>query len=381
MGSAWLWTRLFRLGMAPADRPLLRQATFPLPRLCWGDSAQLAAARPRFRPTLDLGASGWDVHIAHTPCPYRITNGKLVVRYHDAIPLLWPHTIDQAGPHAYGHFRMLQSNVANGAWFVCTSEPVRQDLLSVFPEVENRTAVIPTMSAPIYRPDPRPREEITQIIQRGRAAALKLETYNGERVHQDKDIVSDKRPLSLDEPFLLAVSTLEPRKNYQMLMNAVAEAWRSGARIRLVMVANIGWRSEHEMSLLRTLVREGIVYHLTEVPSADLRSLYSAAHMVVCPSRAEGFDLATVEAMACGAPVLASDIPVHRWVCEDAVEYFDAYDERALAEQIMAIAALPRDGERLSSLRARSLERAELYGTKRLMGQWDTVLDQVRAAP
>ena len=152
----------------------------------------------------------------------------------------------------------------------------------------------------------------------------------------------------------MAVSTLEPRKNYGLLMRAAAAARRGGARFRLAIVANPGWRSEDEVRLLKRLIAEDVVHHLVDVSSLDLRALYTAAHAVVCPSRAEGFDLATVEAMACGAPVLASDIPVHRWVCGDA-KYFDPYDEDALSLLLSRVAGLPRDQGLLGDLRDRAL--------------------------
>ncbi len=375
----WLWMRLFRLGLTPQERHLLLQARYPVPQLAWQEAAALANTnRLRRRVQLDMRGGGWDIHLAHTPCPYRLRGGRLVVRYHDAIPLLWPHTISHAVEHARGHYRMLQANVADGAWFVCTSEPVREDLLRIFPSVERRAVIIPTMSSAVFRPDIRPPDEIRSIVGRGRAAA----TAKLRDVARDGDVGTAGGGASgdlLDEPFIMAVSTLEPRKNYGLLMRAAATARRGGARFRLAIVANPGWRSEDEVRLLKRLIAEDVVHHLVDVSSLDLRALYTAAHAVVCPSRAEGFDLATVEAMACGAPVLASDIPVHRWVCGDAAKYFDPYDEDALSLLLSRVAGLPRDQGLLGDLRDRALRRARLYSRSALEPRWHEVLHDVVA--
>lgn len=380
----WLWTRLFSLGLSPEYRPLLARASFEVPSLSWGDSARLAALAPQARARLDLSGAGWDIYIAHTPSPYKLLGGKAIVRYHDAIPVLWPHTISHAGTHARGHFRMLQSNVAEGAWFVCTSEPVREDLLRMFPRAESRTIVIPTLSAGHFKPDARPRSEIASIIDRGRAAAaaaLLAADKSGAsfKAAEVPEIAFSGTRGSEGDPFILAVSTLEPRKNYGLLMRAAAAARRAGSNMRLVIVASPGWRSEAETRLLRRLTSEGIVYHLSDVTPSDLRVLYSAAHAVICPSRAEGFDLATVEAMACGAPLLASDIPVHRWVCEDAAIYFDAYDEAALSRLLIEVSALPRGEGLLAEMSERGLRRASLYKPDVLVPKWMATLEQVQA--
>ncbi|MGA1823652.1 MAG: glycosyltransferase family 4 protein [bacterium] len=64
----------------------------------------------------------------------------------------------------------------------------------------------------------------------------------------------------------------------------------------------------------------------------ELKIIYSGAAAFVAPSIAEGFGIPLLEAMACGTPVLASDIPVFREIAGDAALFFDPYDEEALAE-------------------------------------------------
>ena len=98
-----------------------------------------------------LDTSGIDLMIAETPYPGRVTNGtKLVVRYHDAIPVLMPHTISDKAGHQGRHFRALQRNVADGAWFACVSDSTRNDLLTLFPAAEKRAVTIPNMISMHY---------------------------------------------------------------------------------------------------------------------------------------------------------------------------------------------------------------------------------------
>ena len=110
------------------------------------------------------------------------------------------------------------------------------------------------------------------------------------------------------EKYVLAVGSLEPRKNYDTLLDAVDAYWRrSGVRAPLWIAGGPGWRSEQLKARLRGMEANGEVRYLGYVPDAQLRDLMSGAQALVFPSWYEGFGLPVLEAMACGCPVICSD--------------------------------------------------------------------------
>jgi glycosyltransferase involved in cell wall biosynthesis len=95
-------------------------------------------------------------------------------------------------------------------------------------------------------------------------------------------------------------------------------------------------------------------------PDDLLPALYNTADAVVAPAWYEGFGLSVLEGMACGAPVIASDIAPHREVAGDAAWYADPGDAAALAETITA--ALNADETTRATRRACGLARAATMG-------------------
>jgi len=355
----YLWVRLFDRTLAPSERSALHEAENFATELGHEYARALSLLPRPFQRRVDT--QGWDVFFATSVSPYRMARGtQLVVRYYDALPLLSPHTIGEPWPHATSHASMLHRNMEEGAIFYCDSEPVRGDLLTLFPDAEARVRTIPAIVAPEYWPDARPEDQLRTILRRRASPAT----------------ASDGRGRPGRPPRLfMAVSTLEPRKNYLKLFRAFEMARQmTAAPMQLLVVANPGWRSEAEMRELKALVREG-AYHLAGVPTAELRVLYSMAHCVIAPSRAEGFDYSGVEAMACGTPVIASDIPVHRWVYGPAASYVDPYDEQALGRQIAAFAELPRETGRLADLRDAGFRQAKLYSAETLAPRWEAAIE------
>ena len=361
----FLWTTLFDKTLPPSDRALLQRALF-YPTEMGHEYARSLGMLPRLVQRRIL-SEGWDVFFSANVTPYRFAPGTAsMVRYYDALPLLSPHTIGGPWMHAGSHARLLSRNMADGSSFYCDSEPVRDDLLRLFPAAEARVHTIPVIVSDSLYPDPKPNRELRSILLRRRST------------------VTSTGPVPLPEtiPLLfMAVSTLEPRKNYTRLFRAfeIARAM-TVTPIQLLIVANPGWRSETEVTELTALVQDG-AFHLSGVPAEELRVLYSTVHCVVAPSRAEGFDYSGVEGMACGTPVIASDIPVHRWVYGDAAAYFDPYSAEALAALMARYAELPKDSGHLAETRQRGRAQARLYAPETLAPRWEAAITAAALRP
>ncbi len=143
-------------------------------------------------------------------------------------------------------------------------------------------------------------------------------------------------------PVFVAVSTVEPRKNYHFLLTL----WRTlgvrhgAATPHLVLVGRRGWESENVVDLLER--SPGVRAHVIEAPglsTAGLVRLLRAATALVMPSHAEGYGLPVLEAAAVGLPVLASDIPVHREIAGGFATFLDPLDGPGWTRAVEALAA------------------------------------------
>ena len=142
--------------------------------------------------------------------------------------------------------------------------------------------------------------------------------------------------------YVLAVATLEPRKNLDRLVQAFERADLGGCELRVVGAS--GWGD--------VTVGGPNIRWLGEVPDEELAALYRGALCVAYVSLYEGFGLPVLEAMACGAPVVASTAPALRELGGDAVVAVDPLDPDAIADGLEEAIA------RRDDLRLRGLERA-----------------------
>jgi alpha-1,3-rhamnosyl/mannosyltransferase len=137
--------------------------------------------------------------------------------------------------------------------------------------------------------------------------------------------------------YLLYAAGLNPHKNVETLIDAYAPL-RDTARL-VLLGGDDPYHSSRD-SVLRRIDSLGLhdrVVLLGYVEDEELARLYSGALAVVCPSLAEGFGLPAVEAAACGAPLILSDIPAHRESLGDAALYFEPRDVEALGAQLESI--------------------------------------------
>lgn len=145
-------------------------------------------------------------------------------------------------------------------------------------------------------------EKITAVPLAPRRAFRPIAATAAQAVCQRLGVAAD---------FILFVGTVEPRKNLLTLVRAFAELYRTTPlRPQLVIAGQKGWHTdEFFQHVAASDLKERILF-TGYVPDEDLAALYSTCQVCVYPSLYEGFGLPPLEAMACGAPVITSRIPV-----------------------------------------------------------------------
>ena len=140
----------------------------------------------------------------------------------------------------------------------------------------------------------------------------------------------------LKTPYLLAVGTLEPRKNFELLVESFLQMKTEGLlpAHTLVLAGGRGWKDRRLRGLLERGASHGVTV-LGYVDQQDLPALYTGADVLICPSLYEGFGMPVLEARACGTPVVASDIPELREAGGDEAVYITP-DRAGIREGILA---------------------------------------------
>jgi len=143
-----------------------------------------------------------------------------------------------------------------------------------------------------------------------------------------------REKLGLPSRIILALGTLEPRKNLVGLVRAYSLLRKRGVRHRLVITGEAGWRYKDFFRAIRDL---GLGEHVSAtgyLPDCDLPALYSCAEVFAFPSLYEGFGLPVLEAMACGTPVACSSASSLAEVAGPAAAYFDPNRTTGIADAI-----------------------------------------------
>jgi len=201
---------------------------------------------------------------------------------------------------------------------ITPSQAVRRQTMERFHLSDDRVVAVPHAAASIFRPAPAPHA---------------------------------------GSPYFLYVGTLEPRKNVQMLI----DVWREVRKQYPVDLILAGRRRAD----LPEIASEPGLQLLGLTPEEELPKLYSGAIASVYPSYYEGFGLPVLEAMQCGAAVIASSDAAISEVAGDAALLVDVNDERAWLQALCASIEQP---SRMQAMREKALARAALFSWSKTAG-------------
>ncbi len=238
------------------------------------------------------------------------TRKPVVVTVHDLAFKRYPDT----APHGTRRWlRQLEAALRRATCVIAVSQSTKRDLIELLAVPEQRVTVIPHgVDMDVFRPAP------AQVIGEARAR------------------------LGIDGPYLLALGGIEPRKNLSGLLSAYA---RLAADIRPALViagGGVEWNPEGRVLLREALeaLEPSVRRHVVTtgyVTEGDKVALLTGAEALVYPSLYEGFGLPVLEAMACGTPVVTSNVSALPEVAGGAAVLVDPSDPESIAEGISRV--------------------------------------------
>ncbi len=212
--------------------------------------------------------------------------------------------------------------------------------------------------------------EVTQrdLIERCQARADKVTVvYPGYDPHfapvrDAARLAAVQKRYGIPGAYILYVGTLQPRKNLGRLLDAYATLISQGRDVHLVIAGKKGWLHEPLFAQVRQLGLEGWVHFTGYVPQEDLPALISAARVFVLPSLYEGFGFPVLEAMACGTPVVCSNVSSLPEVAGDAAILVSPHDT---AQLVQAVSRVLDDNELRHELTQKGLRQVTHFRWER----------------
>lgn len=293
------------------------------------------------------GAGKHRIDLYHEPAylAYRF-RGPTVVTVHDLSWIRHPETHPADRVHDMN--RLMPGVIKHATHIIVDSDFVREEVMSYYGVTPERVTTVLLGAAPEFRP-----LDAAECAQ----ALAQFDLRHGH--------------------YLLAVGTLEPRKNLATVIAAFAQlpdAIRQ--RYPLVIVGMNGWGMERFSDSLRHMIAKGEVRLLGYVAQRDLPALYSGARMFVYPSLYEGFGLPPLEAMASGTPVIASHRASLPEVVGSAGLLVEPLDDGTIAQHMRA---LVEDDALHARLRAAGCERARTFTWARFAQETLSVYKKILA--
>jgi len=248
---------------------------------------------------------------------------KKVTTIHDLTVYKYPETFFARGGHdiVKNQKRKLFFAKQECDLIICVSENTKQDAMEILKIPEKKLKVIYEAPDSIYFP--RNQDEVEKV----------------------------KNKFKINGDYLLCVGTREPRKNIDRVLMAFVEISRAYPELSLVIAGKYGWGDKK----LKVKSEKLKVRILGFVEKEDLASLYSGAEAFVYPSLYEGFGLPILEAMACGCPVITSNIGSMRELAAGFSVLVDPQSTDSIAENILK---LLKNNDLRQELKIKGLKRA-----------------------
>jgi glycosyltransferase involved in cell wall biosynthesis len=306
----------------PSFRVVRVGARFRAARLAW---EQLVLP-------VQLRAQAIDVlHSPHHTTPLIVAGCHRVVTFHDITFFILPERYPRT---RLAYFRSISWAAARAAdMLICPSEAVRNDIVRILHVPPEKVRPIAEAAAPAFRP-----------------------------IDDSKLVDRLRHKYVLPDRFVLSVGSLEPGKNRTTLLKAFAGLRCRDVEHKLVVAGQRAWKYGDDFRLAEELGLKGQVIFTGYVPPEDMPALYNAADLFVFPSLYEGFGLPVLEAMACGVPVVASNVSSIPEVTGDAALLTGPRDADALTD---AMERILKDYDLRSDLRQRGLARAATFSWER----------------
>ncbi|TKJ34736.1 glycosyl transferase family 1 [bacterium (candidate division B38) B3_B38] len=256
----------------------------------------LSLSRKAKRLSLDLYFSPHYVFPLLIPC-------RAIVTIHDVIHLLFPENLPRKGAYYYARF-MIGRALAKAEKVVAVSHHSRADIQRLFPGYASRIEVIHNGIDPRFFRQP-----------------------------SENELLRVKRKFQIDYPCILFVGNLKPHKNLTNLLKAFALLrGRRERGLKLVVAGAERDKSPHMRETIDRLSLGAEVRFLGYVNKEELCCLYHLAELFAFPSFYEGFGLPPLEAMACGTPVIASNLSSLPEVLGDAAVMVNPHQVEEIAE-------------------------------------------------
>jgi len=190
----------------------------------------------------------------------------------------------------------------------------------------------------------------------------------------DAEVIRVRAAYSVPGSYVLSVGSLEPGKNRTRLIRAFA-ALNDGHRdVQLIIVGQRAWDYDGDFELVQSLGLANRIRFLGYVPDGDMPALYTGAVVSAFPSLYEGFGIPVLESMACGTPVITSNVGSTKEVAGEAALLVDPLDADELA---IALKQMLGDEELRADLAERGLERAKQFSWERTARETLAVYEEV----